>query len=122
MTLKECYAALGGDYDEAIGRLRSERLVQKFVLKFLNDGSYDLLCSSLEAGSRDEAFRAAHTIKGVCANLAFNTLLESSEALTEALRDGKPAQPGEEALLAKVKEDYQRTVQAIRAFQEEAGG
>ena len=122
MTLKECYAALGGDYDEAIGRLRSERLVQKFVLKFLNDGSYDLLCASLEAGSRDEAFRAAHTIKGVCANLAFNTLLESSEALTEALRDGKPAQPGEEALLAKVKEDYQRTVQAIRAFQEEAGG
>ena len=122
MTLKECYAALGGDYDEALGRLRSERLVQKFVLKFLNDGSYDLLCASLEAGSREEAFRAAHTIKGVCANLAFNTLLESSEALTEALRDGKPAQPGEEALLAKVKEDYQRTAQAIRTFQEEAGG
>ena len=122
MTLKECYAALGGDYDEAIGRLRSERLVQKFVLKFLNDGSYDLLCSSLEAGSRDEAFRAAHTIKGVCANLAFNTLLESSEALTEALRDGKPAQPGEEALVAKVKEDYQRTAQAIRTFQEAVGG
>ena len=122
MTLKECYAALGGDYDEALGRLRSERLVQKFVLKFLNDGSYDLLCTSLEAGSREEAFRAAHTIKGVCANLAFNTLLESSEALTEALRDGKPAQPGEEALIAKVKEDYQRTAQAIRTFQEEAGG
>lgn len=122
MTLKECYAALGGDYDEALGRLRSERLVQKFVLKFLNDGSYDLLCASLEAGSREEAFRAAHTIKGVCANLAFNTLLESSEALTEALRDGKPAQPGEEALLAKVKEDYRRTAQAIRTFQEEAGG
>ena len=43
MTLKECYAAMGGDYDEVIGRLRSERLVQKFVLKFLDDGSYDLL-------------------------------------------------------------------------------
>ena len=122
MTLQECYTALGGSYEEVIGRLRSERLVQKFVLKFLSDGSYDLLCASLEAGNREEAFRAAHTIKGVCANLAFNTLLESSEALTEALRDGKPAQPGEEALLAKVKEDYQRTVQAIRAFQEEAGG
>ena len=122
MTLKECYAALGGDYDEALGRLRSERLVQKFVLKFLNDGSYDLLCTSLEAGNREEAFRAAHTIKGVCGNLAFSALLASSEALTEALRDGKPAQPGEEALIAKVKEDYQRTAQAIRTFQEEAGG
>ncbi len=117
MTLQECYAALGGDYDEAMGRLRSERLVQKFVLKFLNDGSYQLLCDSLAAGDREEAFRAAHTIKGVCANLAFNTLLDSSEALTEALRDGRPAQAGEEDLIARVKADYDRAYQAIQAFQ-----
>ena len=65
MTLKECYAALNGDYEEAMGRLRSERLVQKFVLKFLDDGSFDLLCRSMEAGDQPEAFRAAHTIKGV---------------------------------------------------------
>ena len=118
MTLKECYAALGGDYNEVISRLRSERLVQKFVLKFLNDGSYGLLCDSLAAGNRSEAFRAAHTIKGVCANLAFNDLLESSEQLTEALRDGGPAQPGEEALIQQVQKDYQRVIQAIRTFQE----
>ena len=122
MTLKECYAALGGDYDEAMGRLRSEKLVQKFVLKFLNDGSYGLLCGSLASGDRDEAFRAAHTIKGVCANLAFNALLESSEALTEALRDGKPPQPGEDELVARVKADYEQTAQAIRAYQEGGAG
>ena len=122
MTLKECYAALGGDYDEAMGRLRSEKLVQKFVLKFLTDGSYGLLCGSLASGDRDEAFRAAHTIKGVCANLAFNALLESSEALTEALRDGKPPQPGEDELVARVKADYERTAQAIRAYQEGGAG
>lgn len=118
MTLKECYAALGGDYDEVMGRLRSERLVQKFVLKFPSDGSYQLLCGSLAAGDRKEAFRAAHTIKGVCANLAFNDLLASSEALTEALRDGRPPQPGEEALIQRVKEDYERVIEAVRAFQE----
>lgn len=120
MTLKECYAAMGGDYEEVMGRLRSERLVQKFVLKFLDDGSYRLLCDSLAAGDREEAFRAAHTIKGVCGNLAFNTLLESSEALTESLRDGRPPQPGEEELIQRVEEDYRRTVQAIRTFQEGA--
>ena len=122
MTLKECYAAIGGDYEEVMGRLRSERLVQKFVLKFLNDGSYQLLLDSLAAGDREEAFRAAHTIKGVCANLAFNTLLESSEALTEALRGGKAAQSGEEELVRRVGEDYRRAVQAIQAFQEGAAG
>ena len=41
MNLRQCYDALGGDYDEVIGRLRSERLVQKFVLKFPADGSYE---------------------------------------------------------------------------------
>ena len=104
MTLQECYAAMGGSYDEVIGRLRSEKLVQKFVLKFLNDGSYQLLQDSLAAGDREEAFRSAHTIKGVCANLGFDALLASSEALTEALRDGKPPQPGEADLIAQVEE------------------
>ena len=122
MTLEECYTAIGGDYADVIGRLRSERLVQKFVLKFLDDKSYDLLRSSLETQDYQEAFRAAHTMKGVCGNLAFNTLLESSEALTEALRDGKPPQSGEEALIQRVTEDYQRTVQAIQAFQEGVSG
>ena len=88
MTLQECYAALGGDYDEVIGRLRSERMVQKFVLRFLDDKSYELLCGAMESGNYEEAFRAAHTIKGVCQNLAFTRLFESSNQLSEALRNG----------------------------------
>ena len=39
MTLKECYEKMEANYDEVIGRLRSERLVQKFALKFLDDPS-----------------------------------------------------------------------------------
>ena len=119
MTLKECYAAMGGDYDEVIGRLRSERLVQKFVLKFLDDGSYDLLCRALEEGNREEAFRAAHTIKGVCQNLDFTKLYRSSCQLSEALRNG--VTPEAPSLLEQVKADYAQTVAAIRAFQESAG-
>ncbi len=118
MTLKECYAALGGDYDNVLGRLRSERLVQKFVLKFPDDGSYALLCASVDAGNWEEAFRAAHTIKGMCQNLSFTRLGESAAALTEALRGGK--QPGAEDLLERVKEDYRTTAEAIRTFQASA--
>ena len=65
MNLQECYEALGGDFEDVLSRLRSEKLVQKFVLKFLNDKSFDLLCSSLEEENYEEAFRASHTIKGV---------------------------------------------------------
>ena len=63
MTLQECYAALGGNYKDVLSRLQMEKLVSKFVLKFLSDGSYDLLCRSLEEKNYEEAFRAAHTIK-----------------------------------------------------------
>lgn len=119
MTLKECYDALGGDYEEAIGRLRSERLVQKFVLKFLNDGSYDLLNSSFEKEDWGEAFRAAHTIKGVAQNLSFTALYQSASALSEALRGGfTPEAP---ALAARLDADYAKTVAAIRAYQEGCG-
>ena len=115
MTLPECYAALGGDYDDVFARLHSERLVQKFVLKFLDDGSYRLLLSALDAGNRAEAFRAAHTIKGMCQNLSFTALERSSSALTEALRGGGDADP---ALVEAVRTDYERTAAAIRAFAE----
>lgn len=119
MTLQECYAAMGGDYAGVTSRLPTERMVQKFVLKFLNDGSYDLLVRSMEAEDYAEAFRAAHTIKGVCQNLDFTRLYRSSSQLSEALRNGfTPEAP---ALAEQVKEDYARTTAAIRAFQESAG-
>ena len=46
------------------------------------DGSYQLLQDSLAKEDYEEAFRAAHTIKGVCQNLAFDKLGNSSEHLT----------------------------------------
>ena len=58
MTLQECYAAMGGDYAGVTSRLPTERMVQKFVLKFLNDGSYDLLVRSMEAEDYAEIGRA----------------------------------------------------------------
>lgn len=117
MTLQECYVALGGNYEDVVSRLRSERLVQKFILKFLDDGSYNLLCTSLEEKNYDEAFRAAHTIKGMCQNLSFTKLQESSSLLTDKLRGGSYL-PEMENLMAQVEQDYQQTVRAIRAFQE----
>ena len=122
MTLQECYAALGGDYAGVTGRLPTERMVQKFVLKFLKDESFDLLVRSMAAEDYGEAFRAAHTIKGVCSNLAFAQLLGSSSQLTELLREEGAGADQVQALFGKVREDYERTAQAIRAFREGVEG
>ena len=48
MTVKECYDAMGADYEDVFARLRKDERIQKFLLKVMNDKSYDLLCSSLE--------------------------------------------------------------------------
>lgn len=115
MTLQECYAALGGNYDDVLARLRTERLVQKFVIKFLDDHSFETLVRSLETGETEEAFRAAHTIKGMCQNLSFDRLSASSAQITELLR-GEADLEAARALLPRVQEDYQCTAEAIRAF------
>ncbi len=114
MTLKECYTALEGDYEGVLSRLMTEKLVNKFVLKFLNDGSYNNLVESLKTENIEEAFRAAHTLKGVCQNLSFTKLYESSHNMTEALRENDIAKANE--LLPKVEADYLQTVTAIKSL------
>ena len=71
MAIQECYQQLGGDYATLKTRLPSDSLIKRFITKFLDDSSYSELCCALEEGQREEAFRAAHTLKGVCANLGF---------------------------------------------------
>ena len=117
MTIEQCYASLGGSYAEVSMRLPSPRLVEKFIGKFLSDGSFGELCARMASGSRRDAFRAAHTLKGVCANLGFGRLLRSVDRLTEILRpegDGIPQEA--HALMDTVREDYRVTVEAIRAY------
>lgn len=117
MTIEQCYQALGGNYAEVSSRLPSARLIEKFVGKFLEDPSFDTLCAQIQAGNRPEAFRAAHTLKGVCANLSFTKLLTSSAALTEVLRPETDTIPETAAaLLEDVRRDYAQTVDAIRAY------
>ena len=103
MTLQECYAALEGDYQEVLGRLYSEALVQKFVGKFLSDKSFQLLQDT------------AHTLKGVTQNLSFTRLYQSSHEITEALRTKDYDLAVQ--LLPKVEGDYTRTAEAIQAYQ-----
>ena len=72
MTIQECYEAIGGNYEDVLRRLRSEALIRKFTLKFLEDQSYSLLKQALGDNNYEEAFRGAHTLKGVCQNLSFD--------------------------------------------------
>ncbi len=113
MTVQQCYEAFGGNYQDVISRLRTNERVARFLLKVVDDGSYKLLCESVEAGNVEDAFRAAHTLKGVCMNLSITRFAESATALTEALRGKTEFGDGLQPLLQRVKEDYDLTVKCI---------
>lgn len=116
MTVKECYDFMGGGYEDVVKRLLDDKRIVKFATKYLDDPSYDTLQEAMEKEDYETAFRAAHSIKGVCQNLGFLKLSQSSAALTEALRGGKNQDTGE--LEQQVKEDYERTIQAIKTMQD----
>ena len=114
MTMEECYRELGGNYAEVCKRLPNLSLIERFTARFHD------LCREMENGNRAGAFCAAHTLKGVCANLSFTRLLESVSRLTDVLRPEADTIPdAAAALLENVRQEYQLTVDAIRKYQEE---
>lgn len=117
MTVKECYEQINGDYEGVFGRFRGDERIKKFAVKFLADGSYDSLCRNLEAADYEEAFRAAHTLKGVSQNLGFTGLYMASETLTELLRSHPEDYVS--SMLDEVKAEYDKTYAAVEKLQAE---
>ena len=48
MTVKECYEAIGADYEEVLRRLANEERVARFLLKFPGDESFAGLVKAVE--------------------------------------------------------------------------
>lgn len=117
MTVIECYEKIGGDYENAMSRFKNEALVKRFLPMFLSDPSFRELTDALEKDDVGTAFRAAHTLKGVTANLSLARLNSAAVEITEMLR-------AEELLRAKeyfpnVKEAYDKTFEAIEQLTHE---
>ena len=118
-SITECYEALGGSYEEALGRLMKDSLIEKFVRKFPADPSFTQLQDALAEGNLQDAFRAVHTLKGVAYNLAFTRLGDAASALTEVLRpenNGDTSPASLNPLNAAVKEAYEATISAIESL------
>ena len=114
MTLKQLYNSIDGNYDDVVKRLISEELVSKFVSKFLADDSFLLLSEGMQERNAEQAFRGAHTLKGVAQNLGFGALGISAAELTEVLR-GRTFD-GADELFGIVKADYEKVVSAIKEY------
>ena len=111
MNIEEFYAEISGNYQEALSRMMRESLVERFALKFAKDKSFEDLETNLRAGNTELAFYGAHTLKGVCKNLAFTKLADSASEITELLRAGKLEAAQE--YFSVVKADYDIVIEAL---------
>lgn len=116
MNLKEVYVALEGNYEDVLSRLLREKTVIKFVKRFPSESYMTDLVQALASDNTEDSFRYAHIMKGVCKNLSFDRLANSSSAMTEELRAGK-LEAGK-AMLDQVKADYELTCKAISQLEE----
>ncbi|MCM1496177.1 MAG: Hpt domain-containing protein [Bacteroides sp.] len=86
--LKEQLKNVGVDVDTGLKRfMNNEALYMKFLNKFLTEPTYEQLQECIQKEDYPEAFRQAHTLKGVSANLSLTLLADSVSRLVELLRN-----------------------------------
>lgn len=111
MELKDFFKEVGGDYEKVLLRIPDQNMVKKFICKFADDGSYSELKNALEGEDIPTAFRAAHTLKGIAANLGLDALAKAASELTEQLRGMADMPP--EGYVEAVDKVYRLTMEKI---------
>lgn len=85
---KKQLETVGVDVNTGLKRfMNNEALYMKFLNKFLTEPTYEQLKECIEKEDYQEAFRQAHTLKGVSANLSLILLTDKVSQLVELLRN-----------------------------------
>lgn len=102
----------GINVDTGISRfMGNEGLFLKFLGKFLQDTNFAGLAEAVKKQDVEDAFRCAHTLKGVCGNLSMDELYKLVSVQTEFFREGN-IQEGAD-MMEKVSAVYGRVKEAI---------
>lgn len=115
MTIQECYSLVKGDYKDVINRFGTIKLVDKFLLRFCSDDSINQLIEANREGNIEEAFRAAHTFKGVTSNVALTTLFNMASEITEQLRPRE--NKADEQAIINLKKEYDFVIKCINEYE-----
>ncbi len=121
MTLKELYANIGGDYDQALRVMRVEKLVDKHIRKLSKNGVVESLLKAGETMDPAALFETSHAVKGVCANLGLVSLSEAASEISEEYRPGNVRKFSDAEVKEKLQaleEQYRRTLEGISLYEE----
>ena len=121
MTIKELYEYIGGDYEQAMRVLRVEKLIDKHVCKFPQNGVVEGLLEAGDGMDPAKLFDAAHAMKGVCANLGLKNLADAASEITEEYRPGRERRLSDAEVKARIegiRKTYERVSEGIRTYEE----
>ena len=97
----------GANTEEGLKRcMGNEAFYIRLVKMMPKDQNFAILYDSIEKGDLDNAFEAAHALKGALGNLSISSLFEPVQQITELLR-------------SRTKMDYAPLVAEIRKKHEE---
>lgn len=112
MNIKEFYEQSGSDYEGTLARLLTVERIVKFVYRFKDAPDFANMCEAIDANDIEASFRGSHTLKGMCANMGFTKLYNSSSELCEEYRNGNPSEKAAE-LYERTKADYNELISLI---------
>lgn len=115
--MKDKLKEIGVPYEDVIDRfMGKEDFYLRMLKKFLEDKNFEGLEQSVAQKDWTTAFKYVHTVKGVCANLGLDNVLEYVVPLTEELRN--PPYEEEKILkyFADATEAYQKTIEVIKSL------
>lgn len=87
---KDIFEAYGADYQSTMNRfMGNEKMYLKFLDMLFQDDNLKKLGTALNNDNTTEAFEAAHTLKGVIANMGLTPLHTAISIIVEPLRNGE---------------------------------
>lgn len=116
-NVKDLMIEAGFDYENTVYRfLGNEQMYHKFLKKLLEDTCFAEILEGIARKSASDVFSAAHTLKGVAANLGITPVQQLSSQITEATRDKADADVDFaqiESMATELEKIYQRSCELI---------
>lgn len=95
----------------------NEAFYLRMLGKFEKDGTFEALKAHVAQEDYGEAFKDAHTLKGLSANLGLGIMERDIVDLTEMLRNEPFDRDQIQRLYERVAVEYQMCVESIRSLQ-----
>ena len=115
MTFDELLTELGIDSAYTLVRFSGmKNILERFLLRFLDDSCMELLNQAFAHGNPDDAERAAHTLKGLAANLGLDELSRRAAQCVQTIRNNDFETAKQQ--YPYISEEYERIIHILKKY------